>query len=61
MASIKDKNGFKEIQYLDRDRKRRSLYAGKIGKRQAESIAKQVEAIVARQIQGFGADPESSA
>lgn len=60
MAHVKDKNGFKEIQYLDRDRKRRSLYAGKIPKRQAESIGCKVEAIVARQIQGYEADGELS-
>lgn len=60
MASIKDKNGFKEIRYLDRDRERRSLYAGKISVRAAESIGTKVEAIVARQIQGGEADGELS-
>lgn len=38
MATIKDQNGFKEIQFLDRNRKRRSLYPGKINKRQTEAI-----------------------
>ncbi|WP_146529200.1 tyrosine-type recombinase/integrase [Novipirellula artificiosorum] len=60
MASIKDKNGYKEIQYLDRDRKRRSLYAGKISKRNAESIGVKIEAIVSRQVQGYEVDPDLS-
>jgi hypothetical protein len=53
MASVKDRNGFKEVQFCDRDRKRRSLYAGKITKRQADGIGDRIDAIVARQIQGL--------
>jgi hypothetical protein len=60
MANIKDRNGLKEIRYLDRNRERRSLYAGKITKRNAEEIGRLVEAIVARQIQGFDPDAEQS-
>ena len=53
MATIKSKNGYREIQFFDKARKRKSYYAGKITKRDAERIANRIEAIIACQIQGI--------
>ena len=59
MATIKSKNGYREIQFFNKARKRRSYYAGKITKRDAERIANRIESIVACQIQGIAiTDPD---
>lgn len=49
-------NGVIEIRYVDANGDRRSLYPGKINKRDAETLCRRIEHIVARQI--TGGDPE---
>jgi len=55
-AIIKRSNGSFEIRYSDADGKRRSLYVGKIPKRDAESIGSKVDHIVGRQVTGGSPD-----
>ncbi|WP_147871992.1 tyrosine-type recombinase/integrase [Stieleria maiorica] len=57
MATVRKRpNGILEIRYVDADGERRSLYPGKVSKRDAETICGKVEHIVSRQI--AGSDPE---
>jgi hypothetical protein len=53
---IRKPNGSIEIRYLTADGNRRSLYPGKIAKREAESVGRRVDHIVSRQI--TGSDPD---
>ncbi|TWU42930.1 hypothetical protein Q31b_19630 [Novipirellula aureliae] len=58
MASIRKRpNGSTELRYIDANSIRRSIYLGKIAKRDAETIGAKVDHIVTRQIAGSTPDP----
>ena len=61
MASIsREPNGHRTIQFIDRDRKRKSIRLGKVSQRVAESIKGKVEALNAAQISRCALDDETA-
>jgi integrase len=60
MASLSsDNRGNRTIQFMDVDRKRRSVRLGKMSKRQAEAVKRHIEHLVAAKIAG-GAPPDET-
>jgi integrase len=61
MASIsREPNGYRTIQFIDRDRKRKSIRLGKVSQRLAESIKAKVEALNAAQISKCALDDDTA-
>lgn len=61
MASIsKDARGNRSIQFVGKDRKRRTVRLGKCSQRQAEAVKVHVERLVHAKITGHPVDPETS-
>lgn len=61
MASIsKDPKGNRTIQFVGRDRKRRSIRLGKCSQRQADAVKVHVERLVHASITGHPVDPDTS-
>jgi integrase len=61
MASIsREPNGHRTIQFIDRDRKRKSIRLGKVSQRLAESIKAKVEALNAAQISKCALDDDTA-
>lgn len=61
MASIsKDARGNRTIQFVGKDRKRRSIRMGKCSQRQAEAVKVHVERLVHANITGHPVDPDTS-
>jgi integrase len=61
MASIStDPNGNRTVQFVDADRKRRSVRLGKVPMKSAEEVCRRVEALVASRITGTSPDAETS-
>ena len=61
MASIsKDPKGNRAIQFVGKDRKRRTIRLGKCSQRQADAVKVQIERLVHAGLTGYPVDPETS-
>jgi len=61
MASIShDGDGFRRVQFVDTDKRRKSIRLGKVSKRDAESIRRMVESLLSCKICGTSPDTETS-
>jgi hypothetical protein len=61
MASISSgKNGHRTVQFVDIEKKRRSIRLGKMSKREADTVKSRIERLLAAKISGCSWDNETA-